>query len=91
MSVLAFTYNAVTLSWTAQNATNWDIQYGAPGFTLGSGTTVNTTTNPGTVTGLTYSTSYDFYVREKCSATDTSNWIGPVTATTFIDLIIVVI
>ena len=83
LSVLAFTYNAVTLSWTAQNATSWDIQYGAPGFALGSGTIVNSTTNPGTVTGLTFNTSYEFYVREKCSATDTSNWIGPVTATTF--------
>lgn len=83
LTVSAFTYNTVTLSWTAQNAASWDIQYGAPGFNLGTGTTINTPTNPGTVTGLAFSTSYEFYVREVCSATDTSNWIGPVTATTF--------
>ena len=73
--------NFVVLSWTAVTANSWDIQYGAPGFSLGSGTTINVNTNPATVTGLTPGSRYDFYVREHCSSTDQSDWIGPVTVT----------
>ena len=39
-------------------------------------------TNPFTVTGLTSGVTYDFYVRDSCSATEFSDWIGPATATT---------
>ena len=82
LSLVSFTSTSVTLDWTAVNATNWDIQYGAQGFTLGSGTIQNVSAHPATVSGLSANTSYDFYVREVCSANDTSNWIGPVTVTT---------
>ena len=68
---------SATINWTASNATSWDVQYGLIGFTLGSGTTVTTSTKPYTVTGLTGGATYSFYVRERCSATDTSAWIGP--------------
>jgi gliding motility-associated-like protein len=39
-------------------------------------------TNPFTVTGLTPSTCYDFYVRAVCSPTSSSSWSGPKAATT---------
>ena len=39
-------------------------------------------TNPFTVTGLTPSTCYDFYVRAVCSPTSSSSWSGPKTVTT---------
>ena len=83
LAVFAVSYNSVTLSWSAVNATSWDIEYGTLGFVQGAGTVVNTSNNPHTVTGLGFNTTYDFYVREKCSATDSSGWIGPVTATTY--------
>jgi len=68
-----------TLNWTAGGAeTSWEIQYGNAGFALGTGTTVATTAKPKTITGLQTS-SYDFYVRAKCSATENSSWTGPFT------------
>ena len=39
-------------------------------------------TNPFTVTGLSPSTSYDFYVKDSCAAGDVSLWEGPFGATT---------
>ena len=73
------------LTWTEQgSATSWVVEYGSPGFTLGTGTTVvATTNNPYTLTGLTASTNYSYYVRSACSATDSSSWEGPVNFKTF--------
>ena len=61
------TTNTVDLGWTENGtATAWEIEYGPAGFTLGNGTTENATTNPYTISGLTASTTYDFYVRSDC-------------------------
>lgn len=84
-SALASTASAtssVTLSWTTGGATQWQIEYGPVGFTPGSGTVVAASSNPFTVSGLSSSTSYDFYVRDSCSASDLSQWAGPLTAST---------
>ena len=78
----ASTTSSITLSWTTGGATNWQIEYGAPGFTPGTGTIVNATTNPFTVTGLNPSSFYDFWLRDSCSATDLSDWAGPYSAST---------
>ncbi len=71
---------SVSLSWNASgsNETEWDIEYGAPGFTQGSGTLISgVTSNPYTLGSLTENTSYEFYVRAVCGVSDTSVWIGP--------------
>jgi len=79
-----------TLSWTENNtppADEWNIQYGAPGFTLGTGTTVtNIPTNPYTLGGLTPGTDYCFYVQAVCGEGEDSlsNWAGPYCFTTSI-------
>ncbi|MGB0182574.1 MAG: fibronectin type III domain-containing protein [Schleiferiaceae bacterium] len=78
----ASTTTSITLSWTTGGASNWQIEYGAPGFTPGTGTIVNATTNPYTVTGLAPSTYYDFWVRDSCGATDVSDWAGAFAAAT---------
>jgi len=52
-----------------------EVQYGANGFSLGSGTIV-TTNIQGTLTGLTEGT-YDVYVRGNCGGTDYGQWTGP--------------
>ena len=78
----ASTTTSVTLAWTTGGASNWQIEYGPVGFTPGTGTIVNATTNPFTVTGLGSATYYDFYVRDSCSATDVSDWAGPLTEST---------
>ncbi len=78
----SITATSASISWTeVGTATQWDIQYGVSGFTLGSGTIVNVTTNPYAIT-LNPATSYSVYVRAKCSANDTSSWTGPANFTT---------
>ena len=83
LHVTAVTNTSITLGWTeVGSASSWEIEYGAPGFTPGSGTTVQATTNPMTITALSPSTNYEFYVRSVCSASEMSNWSNAyVTAT----------
>lgn len=85
LSATASTKNSVTLSWTTGGASNWQIEYGPAGFTQGQGTVVSAGTNPFTVTGLNASSYYDFYLRDSCSATELSQWIGPTVASTACD------
>lgn len=57
----------VDISWDASFAANsYNIEYGLAGFTLGTGTVINTTDLFATVSGLTQNTAYDFYVQSDC-------------------------
>lgn len=60
------TASSVTLSWTSSGSA-WTIEYGAAGFTQGSGTQVEADTKPFTINGLNSNTDYDFYVRNNCA------------------------
>ncbi len=82
LAIVGKTNSTVTLSWTTGGATNWNIEYGSPGFAIGTGTVVNASTNPYTVTGLSANTGYEFYVRDSCGLADVSDWIGSVGDTT---------
>ena len=62
-------------------ATSWEIEYGPSGYTQGTGTTVTATSNPYTLTGLTESTEYDFYIMTNCS-NGYGIWNGPFTFNT---------
>jgi hypothetical protein len=67
------TANTVSISWTsASTAVSWVIEYGAPGFTIGSGTIVPAGTNLFTLTGLMPQTTYQYYVRSICAGPLTS-------------------
>ncbi|AEA45817.1 GEVED domain-containing protein [Fluviicola taffensis] len=72
------TTNTIDIIWTAGDVeTAWNIEWGAPGFTPGTGTgldSAQTTTESYTVAGLDHSTNYDFYVQASCSSTDSSFW-----------------
>ncbi|TBX68803.1 hypothetical protein EZL74_08405 [Flavobacterium silvisoli] len=71
--------NSVSLSWVAGGSeTSWTIEYGIQGFALGTGTTVSSTSTTYLVTGLNSTNSYSFYVKSNCSATSSSQWVGPV-------------
>jgi hypothetical protein len=75
----ATTNTNVDLTWIAGGTeTSWEIQYGITGFAVGTGTPVTSTTLTKQVTGISATFAYDFYVRAKCSATENSSWIGPV-------------
>ena len=74
------------VTWAASNnATSYDIKWGATGFNPATeGTAVNGLTGlTTTLTGLQSTTTYDVYLRAHCSATnEVTDWIGPVTFTT---------
>ena len=59
------TATSVDLDWTANGTeTAWNIEYGPSGFAQGTGTVVQATTNPYTVTGLSSFTGYDFMCKQ---------------------------
>ncbi|MDA9148052.1 hypothetical protein N9N81_01735, partial [Schleiferiaceae bacterium] len=62
------------LSWTTGGSAQWEVEYGTPGFTPGTGTRVAALSNPFILNGLTASTAYDFYVRDSCGTNDVSIW-----------------
>ncbi len=72
--------NTITLSWTTGGSTAWLVEYGAPGFSPGTGTTVSASTSTGFVLGsLSASTYYEIYVRDYCASfPDTSTYVGPI-------------
>lgn len=77
------TLTTADLSWTAGSTeTDWTVEYGESGFTLGSGTQVTVTGTPTTsLTGLTEGTTYEYYVMANCTSGD-AVWVGPYTFTT---------
>ena len=78
----------ITLGWDELgNAMSWNIEYGPEGFVQGEGVVINNVTNPYTITGLTASTAYDFYVQANCNLFEHSDWSSALTVTTLCDVI----
>ncbi|WP_419213998.1 fibronectin type III domain-containing protein [Maribacter sp. X9] len=62
------TSNSITLGWSETGGSNeWQIEYGVPGFIIGSGTSVSSRVNPTVIDGLDPNTAYEFYVRSGCT------------------------
>lgn len=75
------------LGWTSGGAALWNLEYGPTGFLPGTGTVVSgINSNPYGLTGLTGSTTYDFYVKDTCVGIGSSPWAGPYTFSTLADL-----
>lgn len=69
-----------TVAWTSVgDEETWQIQYGAQGFELGSGTIVEVNTTTFKIENLQTGTAYDVYVNALCGPGNESEWIGPVT------------
>lgn len=76
LTITNLTATSVDFGWTDAVASEWEVVYGAPGFTpMPSGS--STTSNPEPSGTLTPSTDYEFYVRAICTVGDTSVWAGP--------------
>jgi hypothetical protein len=70
--------NTAQLNWAEfGSATLWQYEYGASGFTIGTGTGDTTSIDSASLSGLSYSANYSFYVRAICGAGDTSAWSAP--------------
>ncbi len=76
IDVINTTENSATISWTDRNSNGqgYVIEYGPEDFTLGNGTQLTTIDTFITLTGLSASTGYDFYVRTICSSTENGPW-----------------
>src|SRR5690554_1013036 len=83
LQVDAATFSSVDISWTpGDSETDWNVSWGAPGFTPGDGDEVGnaSVTSPSyQITGLTENTYYDIYVQADCGGGDESMWVGPLT------------
>lgn len=77
---LAINPTDALIGWTENgSSTSWQVEWGNLGFSLGSGFSEVTSSNPYLTMPLMPETPYDFYVRSICGAGDTSVWVGPYT------------
>ena len=76
---------SVMVRWLNTGASGFEVEYGAPGFTLGTGTSELTSDDSLAIYNLTANTSYDVYLRANCGSDDTSIWLGPVSVRTDCD------
>jgi hypothetical protein len=75
LNVTNVTATTLDFGWTENNGSGqWQVDYGAIGFTPGTGTSVAAI--PYTA-AITLGSEYDFYVRSVCSVNDVSAWAGP--------------
>ena len=82
--------NSLALTWDAvTDATTYEVEYGQPGFALGTGTTLSTTTNSIVINGLEGLSNYEVYVRSLCSGSDTGSWAHAVFQTAMCDNVII--
>ena len=84
----AITTTTALLDWGDANTTaapNYDVYYAlafSPAPINTTPATTTSTTDTATISGLTAATQYDYYVRGRCTASDTSAWAGPFRFTT---------
>ena len=77
--------DSATISWNPGGTeTQWNIQWGNSGFTLGSANSDTTSFTSYSIDSLNASSAYDFYVQAVCPPNDTSVWSGPYTFITTI-------
>lgn len=84
LNTTGITTNSAVLGWTELGSPmNWEIEFGPPGFILGTGMFLpGIPTNPFNLMGLMSGATYDWYVRSSYGIAATSAWAGPATFTT---------
>ncbi len=77
------TANTAYLSWSAGSGSSYILNVDTPGFNVGNGRFGDTTTVAnGSVGGLMPNTVYEVYLRDVCSASNLSSWVGPLSIRT---------
>lgn len=71
------TLNSVNIAFNALGGGSVTLEYGAFGFTPGTGTMVTGITSPYTLAGLDSNEVYDFYLSKDCGAGSLSEIAGP--------------
>ena len=66
--------NSALLDWDGGTGNSFTIEYGLKGFSLGTGTQLSASGPPFRILGLSSGSSYEFYLRNDCGATSSSNW-----------------
>ena len=75
VAVSNITVTGATVSWTSPaNITSWEVVVVPTGAAVTTGTPVQTTSNPYTISGLAEHTTYDVYVRGDCTFGRHSDW-----------------
>ena len=74
------------LSWTnpSSTVTSWNYVYDTAGFDPLTATPVSTANTTVSLTGLSFSTSYDVYLQSDCGS-NVGTWLGPLNFTTLPD------
>lgn len=66
LALVSVSSSTIELTWDENNETAWEIEYGAVGFPLGSGTVAQTSQSNFEITNLNPSFTYEIYVRANC-------------------------
>jgi len=82
LSATNITSSSALLNWNGGSVSNFEIEWGLPGFVLGAGIPVSCSSNSYSLTGLGANTAYSYYVRSVCGASNTSLFSGPYSFTT---------
>ncbi|WP_452226791.1 fibronectin type III domain-containing protein [Lacinutrix cladophorae] len=62
------THESTTITWEDSNTpASYNLEYGISGFTIGLGTTMETTEKTATLIGLEANTTYDVYIQSICN------------------------
>jgi hypothetical protein len=78
---------SANLDWTLtpiSSETEWELEWGTIGFTPGgSGTSLITSNNPETISGLAPNSFYEVYLQSVCGVGDSSTLVGPLLINTY--------
>jgi hypothetical protein len=85
ISVDNLTNSSADITWAvSDSADTYNIEYGLAGFTLGTGTLINTADLFLNLTDLLQNTGYQFYIQSDCGGGEMSNFAGPFLFTTLL-------
>lgn len=81
VSVTSPSATTATIVWTSV-ATHSNVEYGTPGFDVGSGTYIFNMSSGDSISGLLPGAMYEFYIQDSCGIGSSGLWIGPFRFTT---------